>query len=143
MDSTLHSTPVPDPRDKKKFYFADTSQRRAIVSFIRFIFSLIMEMDEKGLEHFPEDGPVIIAANHVTSFDVFPMQFALPRPISFMGDAPRREGVESRLTARYVPGGNAFKKEGIVGRENGNGPIGDRGELSHFAGGGDRVRPVL
>ena len=36
MDSTLLSTPVPDSRDKKKFYFADTSQRRAIVSLARF-----------------------------------------------------------------------------------------------------------
>jgi 1-acyl-sn-glycerol-3-phosphate acyltransferase len=26
-------------------------------------------------------------ANHVTNFDVFPMQFALPRPIFFMGKA--------------------------------------------------------
>jgi 1-acyl-sn-glycerol-3-phosphate acyltransferase len=87
MDSTLLSTPVPDPRDKKKFYFADTSQRRAIVSFARFLFSLIMEMDVKGLDHFPEQGPVIIAANHVTNFDVFPMQFASPRPILFMHKA--------------------------------------------------------
>jgi 1-acyl-sn-glycerol-3-phosphate acyltransferase len=87
MDKTLHPTPVPDPRDKKKFYFADTTQRRTIVAFARFLFSLIMEMSVKGLEHFPEQGAVIIAANHVTNFDVFPMQFALPRPIFFMGKA--------------------------------------------------------
>jgi 1-acyl-sn-glycerol-3-phosphate acyltransferase len=87
MDSTLLSTPVPDPRDKKKFYFADTSQRRAIVSFARSLFSLFMEMNVKGLEHFPERGAIIIAANHVTNFDVFPMQFALPRPVFFMGKA--------------------------------------------------------
>ena len=87
MASTPHSTPVPDPRDKKKFYLADTPQRRAIVGFARFLFSLVMEMDVKGLEHFPEQGSVIIAANHVTNFDVFPMQFALPRPIFFMGKA--------------------------------------------------------
>ena len=87
MDSMVLSTPVPDPRDRKKFYFTDSSQRRAIISFVRFLFSLIMEMDVKGLEHFPEQGPVIIAANHVTNFDMFPMQFASPRPIFFMGRA--------------------------------------------------------
>lgn len=87
MDSALHPQLVADPRDKKKFYFADTPQRRAIVSFARFLFSFIMEMDVRGLEHFPEQGPVIIAANHVTNFDVFPMQFALPRPIFFMAKA--------------------------------------------------------
>ena len=83
----LLSTPVPDSRDKKKFYFADTSQRRALVAFARFLFSLIMEMEVKGLEHFPEQGPVIIAVNHVTDFDVFPIRFASPRLIFFMDKA--------------------------------------------------------
>ena len=87
MDSAFTPQPVTDPREKKKFYFADTTQRRAIVSFVRFLFSFIMEMDVRGLEHFPEQGPVIIAANHVTNFDVFPMQFALSRPIFFMAKA--------------------------------------------------------
>ncbi|MFT3893356.1 MAG: lysophospholipid acyltransferase family protein [Anaerolineales bacterium] len=87
MDSTPLSKPVPDPRDRKKFYFADTAQRRVLVSFARALFSLIMEMDVRGLEHFPEQGAVVIAANHVTNFDVFPLQFALPRPIFFMAKA--------------------------------------------------------
>jgi 1-acyl-sn-glycerol-3-phosphate acyltransferase len=87
MDSTPHSTPVPDPRDRKKFYFADTPQRRVLVAFARTLFSLIMEMDIRGLEHFPEAGAVVIAANHVTNFDVFPLQFALPRPVFFMAKA--------------------------------------------------------
>lgn len=87
MDSTLLSTPVPDPRDQKKFYFADTSQRRALVTTVRALFKLVMKLDVTGLEHFPQDGAVIVAANHVTNFDVFPMQFALPRPLFFMGKA--------------------------------------------------------
>jgi 1-acyl-sn-glycerol-3-phosphate acyltransferase len=87
MDSTFTPQPIADPREKKKYYFADTPQRRAIVSFARFLFSIIMEMDVRGLEHFPEQGSVIIAANHVTNFDVFPLQFALPRPIFFMAKA--------------------------------------------------------
>jgi 1-acyl-sn-glycerol-3-phosphate acyltransferase len=87
MDSTLLSTPIPDPRDQKKFYFADTSQRRALVRLARFLFNFVMKMEVTGLENLPAEGAVIIAANHVTNFDVFPMQFALPRPLFFMGKA--------------------------------------------------------
>jgi 1-acyl-sn-glycerol-3-phosphate acyltransferase len=87
MDSTTLATPEIDPRDKKKFYFADTPQRRALVGFVRFLFNFVMRMEVVGLENFPPEGPVVLAANHVTNFDVFPMQFALPRPIFFMGKA--------------------------------------------------------
>jgi 1-acyl-sn-glycerol-3-phosphate acyltransferase len=51
------------------------------------MFSLLMKMEVEGQEHLPAQGAVIIAANHVTNFDVFPVQFALPRPIFFMGKA--------------------------------------------------------
>ena len=86
-DSTPHPQPEPDPRDRRKFYFTDTPQRRALIAFARFLFSFIMKLDARGLEHIPTQGAIIIAANHVTNFDVFPMQFALPRPIFFMGKA--------------------------------------------------------
>jgi 1-acyl-sn-glycerol-3-phosphate acyltransferase len=43
-----------------------------------------MKLDVQGLENFPLDGAVIIACNHVTNFDVFPMQFSLPRPLFYM-----------------------------------------------------------
>ena len=87
MDSRPHATPEMDPRDKKKFYFTDTPQRRALVALARALFKLVMTMNVTGLENFPRQGPVVLAANHVTNFDVFPMQFALPRPIFFMGKA--------------------------------------------------------
>jgi 1-acyl-sn-glycerol-3-phosphate acyltransferase len=87
MDSTTHATPEVDPRDKKTFYFSDTPQRRVLVGLVRSLFNLVMTMEVIGLENFPPQGPVILAANHVTNFDVFPMQFALPRPIFFMGKA--------------------------------------------------------
>jgi 1-acyl-sn-glycerol-3-phosphate acyltransferase len=87
MDSTTVATTETDPRDKKKYYLNDTPQRRALVGLARFLFKFIMQMEVVGLEHFPRQGPVIIVANHVTNFDVFPMQFALPRPIFFMGKA--------------------------------------------------------
>ena len=46
-----------------------------------------MKMDVQGLEHLPPDGAVVVACNHVTNFDVFPMQLSLPRPIFFMAKA--------------------------------------------------------
>jgi 1-acyl-sn-glycerol-3-phosphate acyltransferase len=87
MDSTTRATTKIDPRDKKKFYFTDTPQRRALVALARALFMPVMTMNVTGLENFPRQGPVVLAANHVTNFDVFPMQFALPRPIFFMGKA--------------------------------------------------------
>src|SRR3990172_2713907 len=83
MDSTPNAPPStpsaghrpePDPRDKKKFYFADTPQRRMLVALARALFRLVMEMSVEGLAHFPANGPVILAANHLTTFDVFPMR---------------------------------------------------------------------
>lgn len=83
-----------DPRDRKRYYFHDTPFRRSIVFVLSGVFRLIMKLEVGGLEHLPLDGPVIIAANHVTSFDVIPMQLSLPRPIFYMGKA---ELFKSRL----------------------------------------------
>lgn len=74
-------------RDRQRFFFHATPLRRFIVSLARLVFRLFMKMEVVGLENFPLEGPVIIAANHVTNFDVFPMQLSLPRPIFFMGKA--------------------------------------------------------
>jgi 1-acyl-sn-glycerol-3-phosphate acyltransferase len=87
MDAAPLSTPRPDPRDKKKYYIADTFQRRALILLARTLFLPIMKYDVRGLENFPDKGPVILAANHVTNFDVFPIQFAIPRVIFFMAKA--------------------------------------------------------
>lgn len=87
MDSHLLSQLETDPRDKKKYYLADTPQRRMLIALARALFKPIMKMKANGLDNLPRAGPVILAANHVTGFDVFPMQFAIPRLIFFMGKA--------------------------------------------------------
>ena len=104
MDSALQSPPTPDSRDKKKYHLSDTPQRRALVAFARTLFVPIMKYEVTGLEHFPRDGAVIIAANHVTNFDVFPMQFALPRVIFFMGKAELFKNPFVDLLARNLGG---------------------------------------
>ena len=104
MDSSLHSPPQPDPRDKKKFYFADTSRRRALVAFARALFLPIMKYETTGLENFPRKGAIILAANHVTNFDVFPMQFSVPRVIFFMGKAELFKNPIVDVLARNLSG---------------------------------------
>ncbi len=73
-----------DPRDRKRFRFEMTLFRLALTFSLTRVFDLIMSLTVEGVEHFPLSGPVIVAANHVTNFDIFPMQIALPRPIFFM-----------------------------------------------------------
>jgi len=77
-------SPESDPRNRKRFVFHATLFRKLFVGFLRQIFRLIMKMDVQGLENFPPDGSVVVACNHVTNFDVFPMQLSLPRPIFYM-----------------------------------------------------------
>jgi 1-acyl-sn-glycerol-3-phosphate acyltransferase len=76
-----------DPRDRKKYYLEETPTRRFIFWLIRVLFDTVTVIKLEGRENFPLDGPVIVAANHVTNFDAFPMQFAVPRAICFMGKA--------------------------------------------------------
>ena len=76
-----------DSRNRKRFAFHATLFRKLLIAFLRQIFHLIMKTDVGGLEYLPPDGPVVIACNHVTNLDVFPMQLSLPRPIFFMAKA--------------------------------------------------------
>lgn len=74
-----------DPRDQKQYYFQMTPVRYVATATIKNVFSLISRSQVKGLEYFPMTGPVVLASNHLTNYDVFLMQFAVPRPIFFMG----------------------------------------------------------
>lgn len=76
-----------DPRERKSFAFQATFFRKFLVAILRQAFRLIMKMEVEGLENLPLEGSLVIACNHVTNFDVFPMQFSLPRPIFFMAKA--------------------------------------------------------
>lgn len=87
MDKTPASQPAPDSRENKKYFITDTTQRRALIALARALFAPIMKMDVQGVGNVPHEGAAILVANHVTNFDVFPMQFALPRVIFFMGKA--------------------------------------------------------
>jgi len=73
-----------DPREKQTYALKATPFRIGLVFTLTQVAKLFMDLTVKGLENFPRRGAVIVAANHVTNFDVFPMQISLPRPIFYM-----------------------------------------------------------
>lgn len=76
-----------DPRDNIIYPINETGFHRFIVRSLRTVFKIIMTLEIGGDGNIPESGAVILAANHVTNLDIFPLQFALERPIFFMGKA--------------------------------------------------------
>ena len=79
--------PESDPRQRKRYYLQGTLLRRILTAFLRFAFKMFTVIEVSGVENLPASGGVVLVANHLTEFDVFPMQFALPRLIFFMGKA--------------------------------------------------------
>lgn len=73
-----------DPRDQKKFVFHTTLVRRVTIALLKVILPLIMKREISGDEKLPAEGPTVLASNHLTNFDVFPIQVCLPRPLFFM-----------------------------------------------------------
>jgi 1-acyl-sn-glycerol-3-phosphate acyltransferase len=76
-----------DPRDRKTYYYTMTPFRRVVTPTARAVFWFMANFQAQGAENLPRSGPVIVASNHLNNYDVFPLQFALSRPIFFMGKA--------------------------------------------------------
>ena len=53
-----------------------------------------------GVEHLPVDGPVIVAANHISFFDTVVLMLSVPRKVFFVGKA---EYMSSWRTRRLFP----------------------------------------
>ena len=97
--------PVQDPRDKQKFVFHETMLRKTTaIVIIGTILKAFMVMKVEGLENLPRQGACIIASNHLSNFDVFPMQLALPRPLFFMGKAELFKNPLMRWVFRQLGG---------------------------------------
>ncbi len=77
----------PDLRDRERFVFHETLLRRGFLAAARLVFAPLMALTVDGLANVPAEGALILASNHVNNWDVFPMQFAFPRTIFFMGKA--------------------------------------------------------
>jgi 1-acyl-sn-glycerol-3-phosphate acyltransferase len=78
---------VMDPRMKIKYPLEETKFHRFLVSSLKLLFKGIMTLEIVGKGEIPKNGQVIVAANHVTNLDIFPLQFAIDRPIFYMGKA--------------------------------------------------------
>jgi len=74
--------------DRRKYIYyplEETGFHRFLVSSLKIVFNLVMSLEINGQNNIPLQGAVILAANHVTNLDIFPLQLAVNRPIFFMG----------------------------------------------------------
>lgn len=76
-----------DPRDQLTFYFKMTPFRYVVTGSLKAVSKLISISKVDGAENLPSEGAAIVAANHLTIYDPFPLQFVLPRLLFFMGKA--------------------------------------------------------
>jgi 1-acyl-sn-glycerol-3-phosphate acyltransferase len=74
-----------DPRDEMAFVFHETIVRKILVMVLRAFFRLFMVLKVEGLENLSGQNACVLAANHLSNMDVFPLQLAIPRPLFFMG----------------------------------------------------------
>jgi len=75
---------ISDPRDQKKYYFYETRTRRVTVAILQTFAWFVMRIESQGSENLPADGAAILASNHVTNFDILPMQLSIQRILFFM-----------------------------------------------------------
>jgi 1-acyl-sn-glycerol-3-phosphate acyltransferase len=75
-----------DPRTNKHYFTHETAFHRIMHRLAGPIISgLVMDIRVKGVEHVPTSGAAILAVNHLTLYDVFPIQLMLPgRPVFYM-----------------------------------------------------------
>lgn len=79
--------PINDPRPHLNYPLHETRFHQFMMFLAGWVFKPFMILEVAGLENLPSSGAAILAANHLTQFDVFPLQLALPRPLFFMGKA--------------------------------------------------------
>lgn len=82
-----------DPRNQTHYFINDSLFRRNAVRFFRFIFFFLIKLKTSGQENIPESGAAVIAPNHMTNFDVFPLQFSVPRPMFAMAKAELHKNI--------------------------------------------------
>jgi len=91
--------PAKDPRDALRYPLQETHLHQVVMALAGFMFRSVIDLEISGLEYFPRSGGLIVAANHLTNFDIFPLQMALPRPLFYMGKA---ELFQNRLAHAFL-----------------------------------------
>jgi len=80
--------PENDIRPRLTYPLYETNLHKFTIWLLRWLFRVfVMDMDVRGLEHFPATGAAVVACNHLVTFDVFPLQLSLSRMIFYMGKA--------------------------------------------------------
>lgn len=80
---------IEDPRNSLGFPKEQTAVHRVVMGVLHFTVPILfMDLEVHGLENLPASGPVVLAVNHLTSYDVVVSNLAVPqRPIFYMGKA--------------------------------------------------------
>ena len=73
-----------NPRDLKTYQFKLTSFRRIATVSLKLLFKGFTIIHAEGTSNLPVEGPVILVSNHLSVYDMFPIQFVLPRPLFYM-----------------------------------------------------------
>jgi 1-acyl-sn-glycerol-3-phosphate acyltransferase len=79
--------PIDDSRPRLTYPLHETRLHKLIVWLAHRVFRLFMIMNVSGLENLPTSGAAVVASNHLVTFDVLPVQLALPRMVFYMGKA--------------------------------------------------------
>ncbi|GAB4531933.1 MAG: lysophospholipid acyltransferase family protein [Anaerolineales bacterium] len=101
-----------DPRDRQFFPLEETLPHRVAWPVLAAMFRGIARLEVQGAENLPARGPVLLAANHVTNFDVFALQFGLTRPLFYMAKAELFRLSLLDVTVRWLGGFPVFRGEG-------------------------------
>lgn len=91
-----------DPRDRKKYVFHTTIFRRVFIGTIRVLLRLFSKIETVGLELIPESGAVILASNHLSNYDVFPLQVQISRSLFFMAKSELHKNIIMDLALREL-----------------------------------------
>jgi 1-acyl-sn-glycerol-3-phosphate acyltransferase len=73
-----------DPRLSQQYCLYPTPTRQAITLVAGTFFRAVFDIRTVGAQHVPAQGPAVLVGNHVSNFDVIPMQLSLPRPFYAM-----------------------------------------------------------
>jgi 1-acyl-sn-glycerol-3-phosphate acyltransferase len=86
-ENLLPNDPNPilsDPRNNKRYVFHITLFRRIALGIMRFLFWIFADTQASGTENIIPDGPMVLAPNHLSNYEIFPIQFNVSRPIFAM-----------------------------------------------------------
>lgn len=103
--------PENDNRSRLHYPLYETWLHKLAVWLVRVALGPFMDMRVRGLENLPEKGAAIVACNHLVTFDVFPLQLALPRMVFYMGKAELFQNTALHWVFRQLGGFPVYRGE--------------------------------